>query len=149
MSRSYIIYINREGRHSIFCWVYVYQTPPKKKKKEKKHHMWTQSRWQPPGYCPCFLEQGVYKPSVTDARVMSSCPIPSSNVAVRCARRWLFIRGWGCLPHHSCFYTVVVWQRNQLHLFFIVYVLFFFFPCMFSTAATTADWSERIMSCLF
>lgn len=52
-------------------------------------------------------------------RVRQSNPIPSLDNTAWCTRCWSEAGGGGP-PPDSCFYTVVVWQRNQLHLFFIV-----------------------------
>lgn len=149
MSRSYIIYINREGRHSIFCWVYVYQTPPKKKKKRKKsttcehraagslqvtaHVFWsrecTNPRSQTLESCrPAPSRLQMWRYDVPDADSSSEAGVSSTSL--------LFLYGCGM-------------TEKPIALIFHCLCPFFFFPCMFSTAATTADWSERIMSCLF
>lgn len=71
----------------------------------KKHHMWTQppaaNMLLPVCFC-CFSQYGVYKPSVT-------------LILLQYARCWLLIRGWGCLPPHSCF---GFWVVFFIHLWY-------------------------------
>lgn len=148
MSRSYIIYINREGRHSIFCWVYVYQTPPKKKKRKKSTTCEHRAAGSLQVTAHVFWSRECTNPR---SQTLESCrPAPSR------LQMWRYdvpdadsSSEAGGVFHITPVFIRLWYDRETNCTYFSLFMSFFFFPCMFSTAATTADWSERIMSCLF
>lgn len=104
----------------------------------KKHHTWTQSHRQPTCYC-LFVFVVFLSTECTNPHSPLSCyntpDVDSWSEA-------------GGVFHHTpvfFFFFIHLWYDREANC---TYFSLCPFSCMFSTAATTAYWSE-IMSCLF